>query len=86
FDLIVAAALLGPDDRVLLVDDFLASGHTIVALAQIVEQAEAELVGVGAMIEKCYAEGRERLRALGVPIVSLAAIVRADDSGLTITT
>jgi xanthine phosphoribosyltransferase len=85
-DLIVAAALLGADDRVLIVDDFLASGYTIEALANIVAQAGAELAGVGAVIEKCYAEGRDRLRALGVPVVSLAAIVRADDSGLTITT
>ena len=70
----------------LIVDDFLASGYTIEALANIVAQGGAELVGVGAMIEKCYAEGRDRLRALGVPVVSLAAIVKADDSGLTIST
>jgi xanthine phosphoribosyltransferase len=86
FDLVVAAALLGPDDRVLIVDDFLASGYTIEALANIVVQAGSELMGVGAMIEKCYAEGRDRLRSLGVPIISLAAIVKADDSGLTIAT
>src|SRR5919107_1306613 len=52
FDLVVAAALLGPDDRVLIVDDFLASGYTIEALANIVVQAGSELMGVGAMIEK----------------------------------
>jgi xanthine phosphoribosyltransferase len=86
FDLVVAAALLSPDDRVLIVDDFLASGYTIEALANIVAQAGSELMGVGAMIEKCYAEGRDRLRVLGVPVVSLAAIIKADDSGLTIAT
>ena len=86
FDLVVAAALLGPDDRVLIVDDFLASGYTIEALANIVVQAGSELMGVGAMIEKCYGEGRDRLRSLGVPIISLAGIVTADDSGLTIAT
>ena len=72
--LMVAAEFMGPGDRVLVVDDFLASGSTIEALVRLVEHAGATLVGIGAAIEKRFEGGREDLAYLGVPIVSLAVV------------
>jgi xanthine phosphoribosyltransferase len=83
-DLVVSRPLLGPGERVLIVDDFLASGSTIVALAAIIAQGGATLVGVAALIEKCYAGGRARIAHLGVPVLALAAIRAATEAGLDV--
>ncbi|MFQ6014389.1 MAG: xanthine phosphoribosyltransferase [Anaerolineae bacterium] len=77
-ELMVSPEFLGPGDRVLLIDDFLATGNTIAALARIVEQSGATLVGIGAVIEKTFEGGREALAGLGVPIESLAVIVNME--------
>lgn len=73
--LLVAADYLRPGDRVLIVDDFLATGATILALARLAQAAGATVVGIGAVIEKRFEGGRERLKALGVPIESLAVVI-----------
>jgi xanthine phosphoribosyltransferase len=73
-DLIVSPEYLLPEDRVLLIDDFLATGKTISALATLVAQCGATLCGIGCLIEKEFEDGRQQLAALGVPIVSLAVI------------
>lgn len=65
---------VGPGDRVLLIDDFLASGRTILALAELVRRGGAALLGVGCVVEKTFEGGRETLSSLGVPVVSLAAV------------
>lgn len=65
---------VGAGDRVLLIDDFLASGKTILALAELVGRCGAELLGVGCVIEKTFQAGREALTDLKVPVVSLAAV------------
>lgn len=72
--LMVSRDFLKKGERVLIVDDFLATGETIMALARIVLAAEAILIGVGAVIEKIFEKGRERLRPLGVPILTLCRI------------
>jgi xanthine phosphoribosyltransferase len=72
--LIVAPDFLNEGDRVLIVDDFLATGRTIEALTNIVEESGAELVGIGAVIEKSFEGGREYLGRLGVPIESIAIV------------
>jgi xanthine phosphoribosyltransferase len=72
--LMVAAEFLGPGDRVLVIDDFLASGSTIDALIRLVDHAGATLAGIGAVIEKRFEEGREGFAHLNVPVVSLAVI------------
>jgi xanthine phosphoribosyltransferase len=59
---------------VLIIDDFLASGRTIEALVSIVRESEAELVGIGTVIEKAFEGGRGRLASLEVPIESMAVI------------
>lgn len=73
-DLIISPEYLLPQDRVLLIDDFLATGKTISALATLVAQCGATLCGIGCLIEKDFEGGRQQLAALGVPIVSLALI------------
>ena len=72
--LMVSAEFLKPEDQVLVVDDFLASGATISALVRLVEHAGATLVGIGTVIEKQFEGGRDDLAYLDVPIVSLAVI------------
>jgi xanthine phosphoribosyltransferase len=72
--LMVAAEFLGPGDRVLVIDDFLASGSTIDALVRLVEHAGATLAGIGAVIEKRFEHGREAFAHLNVPVVSLVVI------------
>ncbi|MEZ4629902.1 MAG: xanthine phosphoribosyltransferase [Deinococcales bacterium] len=74
---------LKSSDRVLLIDDFLASGQTIKALTDIIAQSGAELLGIGTIIEKSF-EGGATLRSLNVPILSLAIIDSMDDSGIKV--
>lgn len=78
-ELIVSPEYLGPGERVLIIDDFLATGQTIAALVRLAVAAGATVVGIGAVIEKTFEGGRELLSGLGVPIESLAMI--SDMSG-----
>jgi xanthine phosphoribosyltransferase len=73
-ELIVSAEYLGASDRVLIIDDFLATAQTTVALAKLVDQSGAKLVGIGAVIEKAFENGRAKLAQWNVPIYSLAII------------
>jgi xanthine phosphoribosyltransferase len=82
--LMVSAEFLGPGDRVLVVDDFLASGATIEALVRLVEHAGAMLVGIGVAIEKRFEGGREELAYLNVPIASLAVIADMSDGRIVL--
>jgi xanthine phosphoribosyltransferase len=72
--LMVSPEFLSADDRVLIVDDFLATGRTIDALARIVQSAGAELVGIATIVEKTFEGGRETLAHWGAPITALATI------------
>ena len=73
-ELIISPEYLSGGERVLIIDDFLASGATIQGLVRLAEAAGAVVVGIGALIEKTFEEGRSRLEPLGVPIHSLVAI------------
>ena len=72
--LMVSPEFLSAGDRVLIVDDFLASGRTIDALARIVAAAGATLVGIATVVEKTFEGGRDQLAHWGVPVVALATI------------
>ena len=74
YDIIVAKEFLGPGDKVLLIDDFLANGAALEGLAQLVKDAGAELVGAGIVIEKAFQPGGDRLRAKGLRIEALARV------------
>jgi xanthine phosphoribosyltransferase len=73
-ELMVSPEFLRPNERVLIIDDFLASGLTIMALARLVKAAGATLVGIGALVEKGFEGGRELLSILDVPVEALAVI------------
>ena len=82
--LIISPEYLLPNDRVLLIDDFLASGQTIAALAELIDQCQATLLGIGCLVEKSFEGGRELLTPRGVPIVSLAIIDAMDGDAITV--
>jgi xanthine phosphoribosyltransferase len=73
-ELIISPEYLAGGERVLIIDDFLASGATILGLVRLAQTAGAVIVGIGALIEKTFEGGREALSHLGVPIEALARI------------
>ncbi len=77
-ELIVSPEYLANGENVLIIDDFLASGATILGLVRLAEAAGAKVVGIGALIEKIFEGGREALKPLGVPVESLACIASMD--------
>ena len=77
--LMVSPEFLENNDRILIVDDFLASGRTIDALARIVQNSGATLVGISAVVEKIFEGGRDLLQYWNVPIYSSAVITKMDD-------
>ena len=77
--LMVSPEFLNSDDKVLIIDDFLATGHTIMALVRLAQQAGAEVIGVGAVIEKSFEGGRAQLESLGLRVRSLAVIKEMTD-------
>ena len=72
---------LRPEDRVLIIDDFLAHGEALRGLISLVHQAGATLVGCAAAIEKGYQGGGDGLRAEGYDVKSLAIIEKMSDDG-----
>ena len=76
---IVAKKFLNENDRVLIVDDFLANGCALQGLISIVDGAGAEVVGCGIVIEKGFQEGGHRIRNLGFHLESLAIVDSMDD-------
>lgn len=77
--LMVSPEFLGAHDKVLIIDDFLATGDTILALVRLAHQAGAEVIGVGAVIEKSFEGGRAKLEAMGLRVRSLAVIKQMTD-------
>jgi xanthine phosphoribosyltransferase len=78
-ELIVSPEYLGIGERIVIVDDFLASGQTILGLVRLANAAGAAVVGIGALIEKSFEGGRAVLASLGVPVESLAVISDMSD-------
>ncbi len=74
YDIIVSKRFLGPKDRVLLIDDFLAKGSALLGLIDLVRKAGASIVGAGIVIEKGFQEGGSLVRAQGVRLESLAVV------------
>ncbi len=82
---IVSKKFLGPQDHVLIIDDFLANGCALQGLISIVEDAEATVEGCGIAIEKGFQEGGHRIRNLGYHLESLAIVDAMDAETGTIT-
>lgn len=79
---LVSKEYLLPGDRVLIVDDFLATGAALVGLRALCEQAGATVVGAGIAVEKVFQGGGNRLREQGLHIESLAKIAEMSDDSL----
>ena len=79
---VVSKDYLSAKDRVLIVDDFLATGAALVGLKALVEQAGGVVVGAGIAVEKVFQGGGDMLRSQGLRVESLAKIASMDDHGL----
>jgi xanthine phosphoribosyltransferase len=79
-ELIVSPEYLANSEKVLIIDDFLASGATILGLVRLAEAAGSKVVGIGALIEKIFEGGRNALSSVGVQVESLACITSLDDN------
>lgn len=80
---LVSKKYLSPDDKVLIIDDFLANGEAALGLIDLVEQAGAETVGVGICVEKSFQPGRQKLEDKGVDIYSLVRIASLAGNKIT---
>ncbi len=78
YDIMVSKDFLGPEDKVLLIDDFLANGKALEGLAQLVQDAGATLVGAGVVVEKGFQRGGDAIRARGIHLESLAIVESMD--------
>lgn len=74
YDIIVSKEFLRPEDKVLLIDDFLANGSALMGLIKLVRDAGATLVGAGICVEKAFQPGGDLIRGMGVRVESLAKI------------
>lgn len=70
----VSKRYISPQDKILVIDDFLANGQAILGLKQIIDAAEAQMMGVGIVIEKGFQEGGRLLRESGIRVESLAIV------------
>lgn len=75
----VAEKYLNSNDKVLIIDDFLAHGEAAIGLASLVEQAGGQVVGIGAVIEKEFQGGSRKLREKGYKVDSLAVIAKIEN-------
>ncbi|VFB16504.1 Xanthine phosphoribosyltransferase [Urinicoccus massiliensis] len=73
-NVVVSKQYLNPQDRVLIIDDFLANGEAALGLIDLVDQAGAQVVGLGICVEKSFQKGRKRLDEAGVKVYSMARI------------
>lgn len=79
YDIRVDKAFLSSEDKVLIIDDFLAKGQALNGLMELCKQADAEVIGVGIAIEKAFQEGGKHYRSLGYDVYSQAVIEKFED-------
>ena len=80
YDIIVSKEFLGPEDRVLLIDDFLANGSALQGLINLVRDSGATLIGAGICVEKAFQPGGDLIRSMGVRVESLARVKSMDEA------
>ena len=79
FDIIVSKKFLGPEDKILIIDDFMANGAAMDGLLEVIKESGAQVVGAGIIIEKGVQGGGERLRSQGLRVESLAIVDGMND-------
>ena len=82
YDVIVSKKFIGPEDHVLIIDDFLANGCALLGLIDIVEQSGATVEGIGIAIEKGFQQGGKIIRDKGYDLKSLAIVDSMDNNEL----
>ena len=80
--MIISQEWLHAEDRVLIIDDFMAKGYAMQGLIDLVNAAGATIVGIGVAVEKGFQGGGDALRESGIPYKALAVIERADENGI----
>lgn len=80
---LVSTKYLSPDDKVLIIDDFLANGEAALGLIDLVEQAGAQTVGVGICVEKSFQPGHQKLVDKGIDIFSIVRIASLENNTIT---
>ena len=78
YDILVSKRFLDENDKVLIVDDFLAVGNALNGLIELVNKSGAQLAGCGVVIEKGFQHGGDKLRSQGIKVESLAIVERMD--------
>lgn len=82
YNVIVSKKFFGPEDHLLIVDDFLANGCALMGLLDLAERAGATVEGIGIAVEKGFQHGGDLVRARGIQLESLAIIESMDaDTG-----
>lgn len=84
YEICISRDFLSSSDKVLFIDDFLANGNAAKGILDLVNQAGAELVGMGFIIEKAFQHGGDELRAQGIHVESLAIIDSLDNCDIKI--
>lgn len=79
---ILSKEYLNADDKVLIIDDFLANGGAVLGLDDLVKQAGATTVGVGILIEKSFQDGRQKLEEHGFDVYSLCRIASLNNEAI----
>ncbi|ARJ50956.1 xanthine phosphoribosyltransferase [Staphylococcus lutrae] len=82
--IIISEAFLSSEDRVLIIDDFLANGEAALGLHRLVGQAGATTVGVGILVEKSFQPGRMRLENAGLNVLSLCQVASLANNQVTL--
>ena len=80
YTLTLSKEYISPDDRILIIDDFLANGEAARGAIKIVEDAKAKVNGIGIVIEKSFQPGRQYLEDRGYEVYSLARIKSLKDN------
>ena len=80
YDIIVSKKFLGTEDKVLIIDDFMANGAAMDGLLEVIRESGAHVAGAGIIIEKGFQGGGERLRREGLRVESLAIVDSMDET------
>ena len=83
YTVVVSKDFLNSNDKILIIDDFLANGKALLGLIDIVNQSGAEVVGMSCAIEKGFQHGGEKLREMGYRVESLAIVDSMDNHSVT---
>jgi xanthine phosphoribosyltransferase len=81
-DLYASREFLTPQDRIVIIDDFLTNAQTMLALTRLARSGGAQVVGIGVVIEKAFEGGREALASLNVPVEALVRIAKIQEGDI----